>query len=112
MFAGDLDAKRFRLEPMAAAGFAGDVGEILGKLLARPFALGLAIAAVYVGDHSFERLLGVVGAYAVFIGEFDLVLTGAVQDGVLRLLRQVLPFGIKGELVELAKRCKRLDVIR
>src|SRR5215217_1957416 len=83
MFAGDLDAKRFRLEPMAAAGFAGDVGEILGKLLARPFALGLAIAAVYVGDHSFERLLGVVGAYAVFIGEDDLV------QGAIAPLRSV-----------------------
>src|SRR3954452_13867813 len=100
MFAGDLDAKRFRLEPIAFAGFAGDIGEILGKLLARPFALGLTITAVDVGDHSLERLLGVVGAYAVFIGKFDFVLTGAVQDGVLRLLRKILPFGIKGELVE------------
>ena len=82
MLAADLDAQRLRLEAIAVAGFAGNVGEILAEFLARPFALGLAIAAVEIGDDAFERLLGVVGAHAVFIGELDLVLAGAVQDGV------------------------------
>ena len=83
MLAADLDAQRFRLEPIAVAGLAGNVGEIFAEFLARPFALGLAIAAVDVGDDALERLLGVVGAHAVFIGELDLVLAGAVQDRVL-----------------------------
>ena len=80
MLAADLDAQRLRLEPIAVAGLAGNVGEILAEFLARPFALGLAIAAVDIGDDALERLLGVVGAHAVFIGELDLVLAGAVQD--------------------------------
>ena len=111
MLAADLDAQRLRLQPVAVAAFAGDVGEILCQFLARPFALGFAIAAVEVGDDALERLLGVVGAHAVLIGELDLVVAGAVQDRGLRLLRQVLPFGVERELVEFAERGQRLDVI-
>ena len=111
MLAADLDAQRFRLEPVAVAGLAGNVGEIFCQFLARPLALGLAIAAVDIGDDALERLLGVVGAHAVFIGEFDLVVAGAVQDRGLRLLRQVLPLGVERELVELAERGQGLDVI-
>ena len=83
VLAADLDAQRLRLQPIAVAGLAGNVGKILAELLARPFALGLAVAAVEIGDDALERLLGVVGAHAVLIGELDLVLAGAVQDRVL-----------------------------
>ena len=55
--------------------------------------------------------LGVVGAHAVVIGKADLVVAGAVEDRVLRLLRQVLPFGVERELVVLAERLQRLHVI-
>ena len=111
MLAADLDAQRLGLEAMAVAARAGDVGEILCQLLARPFALGLAEAALEIGDDALERLLGVVGAHAVLIGELDLVVAGAVQQCCLRLLRQVLPLGVERELVELAERGQRLDVI-
>ena len=90
---------------------AGNVGEIFRQLFARPFALGLAEAALEVGDDALERLLGVVGANAVLIGEFYLVVAGAVQQRCLRLLRQVLPLGIERELVEFSERGQRLDVI-
>ena len=90
---------------------AGNVGEILRQLLARPFALGLAEAALEIGDDALERFLGVVGAHAVLIGELDLVVAGAVQQRCLRLLRQVLPLGVERELVEFAERGQRLDVI-
>ena len=90
---------------------AGNVGEILCQLLARPFALGLAEAALEVGDDALERFLGVVGADAVLVGELDLVVAGAVQQCCLRLLRQVLPLGVERELVEFAERGQRLDVI-
>jgi hypothetical protein len=56
MLAGDLDAKRFRLEAIAVAGLAGYIGEIFGEFLARPLAFGLAVAAVDVGDDALERL--------------------------------------------------------
>ncbi|OIQ68000.1 hypothetical protein GALL_504130 [mine drainage metagenome] len=111
MLAADLDAERLRLEAMAVAGFAGNVGKVLAELLARPFAFGLAIAAVDVGDDALERFFGVVGTHAVFVGEFDLVFSRTMQDRVLRFLRQVLPFGVERELVEFAKRGQRLDVI-
>ena len=111
MLAADLDAQRLRLEPIAVAGRAGHVGEIFRQLLARPFALGLAVAALEIGDDALERLLGVVGADAVLIGELDLVFAGAVQQRVLRLLRQVLPLGVERELVEFAERGQRLHVI-
>ena len=109
MLAADLDAQRLRLEAIAVAGFAGNVGKILAEFLARPFAVGLAIAAVEIGDDAFERLFGVVGTHAVFIGELDLVLAGAVQDGVFRLLRQVLPFRRASNLLETCERGQGLD---
>ncbi len=103
MLAADLDAQRFRLQPVAVAAGTGDVGEILCQLLARPFALGLAKAALEVGDDALERLFGIVGADAVFVGELDLVVAGAMKKSGLRLLRQVLPFGVERELVELCR---------
>src|SRR5216683_2891804 len=111
MLAADLDAQRLRLEPIAVAGFAGYVGEIFAEFLARPFAFGLAVAAIDIGDDALERLLGVVGAHAVFIGEFYLIFARAMQDRVLRLFRQVLPLGVERELVEFAERGQGLDVI-
>ena len=86
MLAGDLHAQRLGLEAEAVAGRAGDVGEILLQLLARPLALGLLEAALEVGDDALERLLGLVGAHAVVVGELDVVVAGAVEDGVLGLL--------------------------
>src|SRR6202011_2040685 len=97
--------------PIAVAGLAGNIGKILAEFLARPFALGLAIAAVDIGDDALERLLGVVGAHAVFIGEFYLIFARTMEDRGLRLLRQVLPFGVERELVEFAERGQGLDVI-
>ena len=111
VLAADLDAQRFRLQPVAVAAAAGHVGKILAEFLARPFAVGLAVAAVDIGDDALERLLGVVGAHAVFIGELDLVVAGAVQQRLLHLLGQVLPLGVERELVELAERGQGLDVI-
>ena len=111
MLAGDLDAERFRLEARAVAGRAGHVGEIFLQILARPFALGFLEAALEIGDHALERLLRRIAAQAVVIDELDVVLAGAVEDGVLRLLRQVLPFGVEREAVMLGERVERLSVI-
>src|SRR5262249_49468731 len=49
MLAADLDAQGLRLEAMAVAAGAGHVGEIFCEFLARPFAFGLAIAALEIG---------------------------------------------------------------
>ena len=95
--AGDLDAQRLGLEPRAVAGVAGHVGEIFLQVLARPVALGFLEAALEIGDDALERLLGRVAAQAVVIDELDVVLAGAVEDRVLRLLRQVLPLGVERE---------------
>ena len=111
MRAADLHAQRLGLEPIAVAGRARHVGEIAGDLLARPVAVGLAEAPLEIGDHAFERPLGVIGAHAVVVGEADVGLARAVEDRLLRLLRQILPFGVEGELVVLAEREQRLHVI-
>ncbi len=107
----DLDAERLGLKPGAVANVAGHVGEIFLQVLARPLALGFLEAALEIGDHAFERLLRRVAAQAVVIDEFDLVLAGAVEDGVLRFLRQVLPFGLQRKAIMFRQRRERLDVI-
>ena len=110
--AGDLDAQRLGLETRAVTLGAGHVGEILLQILARPLGFGFLEAALEIGDDALERLLGRVAAQAVVIDEFDLVLAGAIEDGVLRLFAEVLPLGVEREAVMLAERRQRLDVIR
>ncbi len=83
MHAVDLDRQRFRLQPIAVAGGAGRRRHIAGDLLARPFAFGLEIAALEIGDDAFERLLHIVGAQAVVIGKAHRLLAGAVEDDLL-----------------------------
>ena len=112
MQVADPHAQRLGFQAIALAGRAGNVGEILGHLLARPVTLGLAPAPLEIGDHTFERPRRLIGAQAVVIDEADGILARAVEDRVLRLLRQVLPFGVERELVVLAQRLQRLDIIR
>ena len=107
----NLHAQRLGLEPEATAGGAGDVGEIFRHLLARPIAVSLAPAPLEIGDHAFERFRGLIGAQPVVVDEADRVLARAVEEGVLRLLRKVLPSGVEREFVMLAERLQRLDVI-
>src|SRR5580704_827676 len=111
MPAADFYAQRFGFEAKPFAGVARHVGEIAGDLLARPIAVGLAEAPLEIGDHAFEDALGVVGAHAVVVRETDLGVAGAVQNGVLGFLRQILPLGVEGELVVLTQRRERLHVI-
>ncbi len=82
------------------------------QVLARPFRFSFLEAAFEIGDDALERLFRRVAAQAVVIDEFDFVLAGAVEDGVLHLLRQVFPFGVEREAEVLGQRVERLDVIR
>ena len=107
----DLHAQSFRLEPIAFAGIARHVGEIPRDLFARPVAVGFAVTPLEIGDHAFERPARVIGAQAVVIGKADLGIARTVKDRVLRLLRQVLPFGVQRETVMFAERLQRLQVI-
>ena len=52
-------------------------------------------AALEVGDHALERLVGLVGAHAVVVGELIGVLAGAVEDRLLRFLAAGPPSGVE-----------------
>src|SRR5262249_22161265 len=84
VLARDLDAERFRLEPRAMAGRAGDVGEILLQVLAGPFTLGFLETALEIGDDPFEWLFCRITAQAIVVDEFDIILAGPIEDCVLR----------------------------
>jgi hypothetical protein len=96
---------------MTRAGGARNVREILRHVLAHPLALGLPPAALEVGDHALERLLGLVRAHAVVVDEADRVIAGTVEDRIACLLAEVLPLGVEGELVDLGERFERLRVV-
>ena len=64
----DLHREGFRFQPVAVAGRAGLGCHKAGDFLARPFALGLAIAPLEIADHAFEGLVDVIGAHSVVIG--------------------------------------------
>ena len=112
MPAVDLDRQRLGLETIAVAGLAGRGRHEALDLLARPFALGLLVASLQIGDDALERLAHLIGAHAVVIGEADLLAFRAVEDRVARLCRQLGPGLVEPELVVLPKRLQRLHVIR
>src|SRR5207244_11852729 len=91
MQARDPHGERLGFQPIAVAFMAGYVGEISRNLLARPFAVGLAPAALEVAHHAFERSLGLVGAQAVVVLEPDRGIARAVEDRVAGLGREILP---------------------
>src|SRR5271154_801544 len=71
MLAADLDRQRLGLEAEAVAGLARRRGHIALDLLARPFALSLAVATIEIVHNAFKRLLHLIGAQAVVIGKAD-----------------------------------------
>ncbi len=107
----ELDGERLRLQALAAAGLARLGRMVALDLLAHPGGIGLAVAAVEIGDDAFEGLGGAVGPEAVIVVEGDGFLAGAVEDDVAGLLRQLVPGGVGGELVGAGKRLQGLQVI-
>ena len=111
VLAVDLHRQRLGLEAEAVAGLAGRRAHVALDLLARPFAFGLAVAPLEIGDDALERLLHLVRAQAVVIGEADFLLARAVQDGVAARLGQLAPWAVEAELVVAAERLQRLQII-
>ena len=89
--AGDLHRQGLGLEALAAARLAQGRAHEATDLLARPIAFGLLVAAFEIGDDALERLLHLVGAQAVVIGETDRLRAGPVEDDGPDLLGQVVP---------------------
>ena len=83
--------QRFGPQAIAAAGAAGAVILIAFELLAHPITIGFAVAPLHVGNDPFEHPLHLIDATALVIAEGDLLLTGAVEEDVLHLLREVFP---------------------
>ncbi|MOA37863.1 hypothetical protein D3C78_1594910 [compost metagenome] len=106
----DLDGERFRLQAITGAGRAGGRRHVAFDFLTRPGAVGLFPATLQIGHDAFEILHRLVGAGAVLVVEFDLFL-GALQDGVLCVLRKVRPFAREFETEGLAECFQRLVVI-
>ncbi len=93
------------------ADLARAAGLVVAQLLAHPGAFGLQHAAVEVADDAFERLLHLVGLAAVDEAEGDGAALGAVEDDVLRLLRQLAPRRFEVEVVGAGERAQHLHVI-
>ena len=108
----DLHGQSLRLQAVAIAGAAGLVGMVTGELFAHPGAVGFTPAALDVADHAFEGLFGFVGAQAIIIGDGDFIFAGAIENGILHFLGQVLPWGGHGGLEMLGQRFEGLGVVR
>ena len=95
----DLHRERLGLQPVALAGRAGRRRHEAPDLLARPFAFGFEKAALEIADDAFERLLDVVGAQAVVVGELHRLFAGAVEQDLLDRGRQRIEGRVEAELV-------------
>ena len=87
----ELHRQRLRLQAEAVAGLAGLRRMVALDLLAHPRRVGLLPAPLEVGDDALEGFGRAVGAEAVVVVEGDVVIAGAVEDDVPRLLRQLAP---------------------
>ena len=111
VLAADLDGQRLRLQAIAAARFARVRALVALQLLAHPVGIGLAPAPLDVADDALERLDGLVVARAVDVDERHLFLVGAVEDGELHVLGQLLPRRRHRHLEVLGQRLQRLLVV-
>ena len=89
VLAVDLHRQRLGLEAEAVAGLARRRGHVALDFLARPLAFRLAVAPLEILDDALERLLHLVGAQAVVVGEAHVLVARAVEDDVARLLRRL-----------------------
>src|SRR5690606_9988025 len=76
-----------------------------------PGRIALAVAPFEIGKHALEGPLDLVDATTLVVTETDLLALRAVEDRLLRRLRQVAPFCAGLEAVMLAERLDRLPVI-
>ena len=111
MQATDLHGEGLRLQSCAMADRAGAVCHVALDFLARPGGVGFLPAAFEIGDHALEGLGGLVGAQTIIILEGDLLRTGAVENGLLGVFRNVAPAVTRLKTVDLAKRIERLRII-
>ncbi len=84
---------------------------IAREFFANPIAVRFLEAALDVADDAFERLFGRVVARAVPVGEDDVLVARAVQNGELHVLRQPLPRRLHRHLVVLGEAFERLLVV-
>ena len=94
------------------ADLAGGLGLEAAQLLADPGGVGLAPAALEVGQDALEGLGDLIFAGVVVIGEFDLLGPGAAQDDGPGLFREVAPGQVHREAVVAAERLQGLGVER
>ena len=111
VLAADLHGQRLRLQAIAAAGFARMRALVALQLLAHPIGIRLAPAPLDVADDAFERLDGLVVARAVEVDERHLLLVGAVEQGELHVLGQLVPRRLHRHLEVLGERLQRLLVV-
>ncbi len=97
--AGDLHRQGLGLQAQAVAGIARRLGLVAAELLAHPGAVGLAPAALEVGQHAFEGLVDLVLAGVVVVAELDLLGARSVQDHQPRGVRQLVPGHVHREAV-------------
>ena len=93
MQVGNLHRQRLWTQAIARTGPARPVVLEPLHLLAAPSAVGLAVAPLHVGDHPFKHAGHLIDAAPLVIAERDLLTARSMQEKILHLLWQVLPFG-------------------
>ena len=109
--AGNLDREGFGLEAFAVTGRAGRGGLEFCDLVARPLALGFAVAAIEIGDDAFERLLHFIAAQAVIIDKVDLFIACSVQDHIPDVFGEFVPGRVEVKIIVIGKGLQGLRLI-
>ena len=100
----DPDEQRFLFQPGALAGGAGHDIHVLFQVLPHLIRIAFPPAPLQVVQHPFEFLVVGMPAPAVLLPpELHLFPFGAVEDDVLRLLRELSERGADIEIIALAR---------
>ena len=107
----DFHGAGFFAQAVAATGSAATVVLELLEFFPHPRAIGFAVAAFHVRDHTFEGAFDLIDAATFIVAEFDFLFARTVEEHVLRLFGNVLPAGVFVEPIVFRNRLNRLEEI-
>ena len=111
MLARNFHRKGLFTQAVAIAGATGAVVLVAFEFFANPVAVGLAVAALHIGNDALKHAGNLIDASAFIIAEGNFLFARAIKKHLLHMGREVFPLGVFVKLVMFGNRLDGLEEI-